>query len=182
VFHQQLAQATDPAQVAKIQANMQQNERYIAQQGAVINQIKPNVDQFYQIRKQQVSDIMESTRKGFQDKELRNQYVFNELRDKISKDWSGAKTQLVPGVDNIDLVTSDEHILGLIRDGLKYRDKPKAKASGSSIAALTGRRAGTQINSPKDQLTSLQEKARAGDKGAQDNLLVAKLNALRGRR
>ena len=181
-FQQQLAQTQDPAARARIQAGLQQNERYIAQQSATINQLKPNVDQFYEIRKQQVAEILDGNRRGFKDKELRNNYVFNEIRDKVSRDWTGAKTQLVPGIDNIDLVSSDEHILGLLRDGLKYRDKPKAKSAGSSIAALTSRRAGTTIASPKDELQSLQEKARAGDKKAQDNLLVAKMNALRGRR
>jgi hypothetical protein len=88
----------------------------------------------------------------------------------------------VPGIDNIDLICSDEHILSLVRDGLKYRDRPKAKSAGGSIAALTSRKGSATINPPKDEMSSLQEKARAGDKKAQDNLLVAKLNALRGRR
>jgi hypothetical protein len=108
--------------------------------------------------------------------------VYNEIREKVAKEWEGAKKQLVPGIDNIDLISSDEHILSLLRDGIKYRDRPKAKSAGSSIAALTGKRAGTTIATPKDELTSLQEKARAGDKKAQDNLLVAKMNALRQQR
>jgi hypothetical protein len=161
---------------------MAQNEKWIAQQAATINQLKPNVEQFYDIRKQQVKEVLESSRKGFKDSELKNQYVYNEIREKVSKDWPAATNQIVPGIDNIDLISSDEHILSLIRDGLKYRDRPKAKSAGSSIASLQGKRAGTAINPPKDQLTSLQEKARAGDKKAQDNLLVAKMNALRGRR
>jgi len=181
-FQQQLAATQDPAMIAKIQANMTQNERYMQQQAATINQLKPNVEQFYHIRSQQVQEILDTNRKNFKDKELRNQYVYNEIRDKVSKDWAGANSQLVPGVNNIDLISSDEHILSLIRDGLKYRDRPKAKSSGSSIAALTNRKGSTSISPGKDQLTSLQEKARAGDKKAQDNLLVAKMNALRGRR
>ncbi len=181
-FQQQLAATEDPAQQARIRANMEQNERYIAQQGAVINQLKPNVEQFYDIRRQQVAEVLENSRKNFKDKELRNQYVYNEIREKVAKEWEGAKKQLVPGIDNIDLISSDEHILSLLRDGIKYRDRPKAKSAGSSIAALTGKRAGTTIATPKDELTSLQEKARAGDKKAQDNLLVAKMNALRQQR
>lgn len=182
IFQQQLASTQDPATRARIEASMQQNERYIAQQGQTINQLKPNVDQFYEIRKQQVNEILTNNRKSFQDKELRNEYVYNEIREKVAKGWAGAKGQLVPGVDNLDLISADEHIVSLLRDGLKFRDRPKAKSAGSSIAALTTRRSGSTITAGKDEMTSLQEKARSGDKKAQDNLLVAKMNALRSRR
>ena len=183
-FQQQLAQTQDPAAIARIQAAMQQNERYIQTQSATINQLKPNVDQFYQIRSQQVQEVLENNRKQFKDKELRNEYVYNEIRDKVSKDWAGAKGQLVPGVNNIDLISSDEHLLGLIRDGLKYRDKPKSKSAGGSIAALTSKRGGTQIqNNNQDEISSLRQKAQGGDKKAADNLLVAQMRAMRaGRR
>ena len=181
-FQQQLAQTADPAQRARIQANMAQNERYLQQQGQVINQLKPNLDQFYQLRGQQVQEILETGRKNFQDKELKNEYVYNEVRNKVSKGWAGADGQLVPGIRNIDLISADEHILSLLRDGIKYRDRPRAKSSGNSIAALTNRRASSTITSGKDQLSSLQEKAKAGDRGAQENLLVAKMNAMRAAR
>ena len=183
-FQQQLAQTQDPAAIARIQAAMQQNERYIQTHSATINQLKPNVDQFYQIRSQQVQYVLENNRKQFKDKELRNEYVYNEIRDKVSKDWAGAKGQLVPGVNNIDLISSDEHLLGLIRDGLKYRDKPKSKSAGGSIAALTSKRGGTQIqNNNQDEISSLRQKAQGGDKKAADNLLVAQMRAMRaGRR
>jgi len=182
-FQQQLAQAQDPATRARIQASIQQNERYIAQQSALVNQLKPNVDQFYQLRSQQVQEILETNRKGFKDKELKNRAIYEEIREKVAKDWSGANGQLVPGVKNIDLISSDEHLLSLIRDGLKYRDRPVAKSSGASIAALTSRKAGTTIQTRSgNQLSDLQEKAKAGDKKAQDNLLLAKMNALRSQR
>ena len=182
-FAQQLAQAQDPATRARIQANMQQNERYLAQQAQTVNQLKPQVDQFYDIRKRQVGEALENSRKNFKDKELRNSAIYSELRDKISTGWEGAKNQLVPGVDNIDLIISDEHILSLINDGFKYRNKPKSKAAGGSIAALTNKRSNTQIPSPKSEMEALQAKARAGDNKAADNLLIAKMNALRaGRR
>jgi ribosomal protein S16 len=182
-FQQQLAQTQDPAVRARIQASMQQNERYIASQAQTINQLKPNVDQFYDMRSQQVKDILESQRKGFKDKELRNSAIYDEVREKIAKGWESAKGQLVPGIDNIDLISSDEHLLSLIRDGLKYRDRPKAKSAGSSIAALTTRTGTTKIqNNAKDELSSLQDKARAGDRNAQDNLLVAKMKAMRAQR
>jgi hypothetical protein len=110
--------------------------------------------------------------------------VFNEIREKVAKNWQAAKNQLVPGVDNIDLISSDEHILSLIRDGLKYRERPQTKSAGSSIAALTAKK--SSITNSKTQsmanLSELQERANKGDRKAQDNLLVAKLQALRGQR
>ena len=182
-FQQQLATTNDPAQRARIQASIQQNERYIAQQGQVINQLKPNVDQFYDIRRQQVTETLENNRKAFQDKELKNSAIYNEVREKIAKGWSGAEGQLVPGIKNLDLISADEHILSLLRDGLKYRDRPKTKSAGSSIAALTTRQGSTKIQSnAKDELSQLQEKAKAGDRKAADNLLLAKMNAMRARR
>jgi hypothetical protein len=185
-FQQQLAQTSDPAQVARIQAAMQQNERYIQQQSATIGQLKPNVDQFYEIRRQQVAEVLENNRKNFQDKELRNTYVYNEIRDKVSKGWEGARRQLVPGVDNIDLISSDEHLLALVRDGLKYRDRPKGKSAGGSIAALTNRKAGTAMPSGNtDNESNLRDKAKGRGKEAiqaADNLLVARLQNMRATR
>ena len=185
-FQQQLASTQDPAAVARIQAAMQQNERYIQQQSATIGQLKPNVDQFYEIRKQQVQEVLETNRKNFQDKELRNSYVYNEIRDKVAKGWEGAKRQLVPGVDNIDLISSDEHLLALVRDGLKYRDRPKGKSAGGSIAVLTNRKAGTAMPSGNsDNESNLREKAKGRGKEATqaaDNLLVARLQNMRATR
>jgi len=183
VFQQQLSQTRDPAQVARIQAAMTQNERYIQQQSETIKQLKPNVDQFYDIRRQQVAGILDSNRKSFQDKELKNEYVYNEIRDKVAKGWAGAKGQLIPGIDNLDLISSDEHILGLLRDGIKYRDKPKARQSGNSIAALTNKRTNTQIPAGSEsEMSDLRNKARGGDKKAADNLLVAQLKNIRAAR
>mgnify|MGYP003333150735 CR=1 FL=1 len=182
-FRQQLASTNDPAQQARIQAAMQQNEQYIRQQSATIAHLKPNLDQFYDIRRQQVQEVLTNNRKGFQDKELRNEYVYNEIRDKVSKGWSAANNQLVPGVPNIDLISSDEHILSLIRDGLKYRDRPKAKGAGASIAALTSKRSGTQIqDNSREEVSNLREKARGGDKKAADNLLMAHMRSIRASR
>jgi hypothetical protein len=187
-FQQQLAQAQsrgDEATALRIQANMQQNEAWIKQQVAQIQQLKPNLQQFYQIRQQQVQQVLEQNRKNFQDKELRNEYVYNELREKVSKNWTAANNQLVPGVNNLDLISADEHILGLIRDGLKYRERPTTKSAGSSIAALTSKKTNAVANAKTQEQQNfqrLQEQANKGDKKAQDNLLLAKLNAMRGRR
>ena len=186
-FQQQLVQATqmgDIATATRIKANMEQNERWIAQQSNTIQELKPRVDEFYKIRQQQVASVLDDGRKQFKDKELKNEYVYNELRNKISKGWESANHQLVVGIPNIDLVSSDEHIMSLLRDGLKYREKPASKSSGSSIAALTTKRSGISNSKTQEQanISNLQELASKGNKKAQDNLLVAKLNAMRGRR
>ena len=182
-FQQQLAQTNDPGHQARIRANMQQNERYIQQHGQLIGQIKPQVDQFYENRREQVKGILDSNRRAFTDKELKNDYVYNEVRDKVSKNWAGAKTQLVPGVDNIDLIASDEHILSLLRDGLKFRDRPKAASAGSSIAALQGRKgSSTAVRSQDQAISQLRDQAKGGDKKAADNLLTARLQSIRAAR
>ena len=182
VFQQQLAQVQDPAQAARIQASMQQNEQYIQSQQQVIGQLKPAVDEFRSIRRQQVTEVLESTRKGFQDKELKNEYVYNELRGKIEKLWPGAKTELIPGVPNIDLIASDEALLSLVRDGLKYRSKPTTKQAGSSIAQLTQRKGAVQNSRSDSGIEKLREQAKAGDKKAGDNLLMQRLSQIRGNR
>ena len=181
-FQQQLAQTRDPATVARIQAAMQQNEQYIRQQQAVIGQMKPMVDQFRQVRAQQVSERLAQARKSFTDKELKNEYVYNEVREKVSKLWPQAKQEIIPGVPNIDLISSDENLLSLVRDGLRYRDKPSTKSAGSSMAALTQRRGATTQKGGSDDLGKLREQAKGGDKKAADNLLLTRLKQIRGGR
>ena len=179
-FQQQLASTSDPAQQARIHASMQQNERYIQQQQALIGQLRPAVDQFREVRRQQVSEVLEKNRKSFTDKDLKNEYVFNELRDKISKVWPESRSELVPGIPNIDLISSDENLLSLVRDGLKYRNTPKTKSAGSSIAQLTQRRGNTQGGRNSDgEISKLREQAKAGDKKAGDNLLMQRLSQIR---
>ena len=182
-FQQQMARTQDPAARARIQASMQHNEEYIRQQQSLIGQLSPAVDQFRQLRSQQVSQALESSRKAFTDKELKNDYVYKEVRDKIAKVWPHANREIVPGVANIDLVSSDEGLLSLIRDGLKYRDKPSTKSAGSSMAALTSRKGSSQRNSSDSDISKLREQAKSGDKKAADNLLLQRLQSIRsGRR
>lgn len=182
-FQQQLAQTQDPAQRARIQAGMQQNEQYIMQQQALIRELQPAVDQFRQMRGQQVAEVLATNRKNFQDKELRNEYVYNEVREKLAKLWPSAKSEIVPGVPNIDLISSDEALLSLVRDGLRYRSKPNTKGAGSSIAQLTTRKGSTtQRGSGGDDFSKLREQAKAGDKKAADNLLVQRLQSIRANR
>jgi len=182
-FQQQLAATQDPGQQARIQASMRQNEQYIRQQQSVIGELKPAVDQFRQVRRNQVSERLDAARKGFQDKELRNEYVYNELRDKVAKVWPEARSEIIPGIANIDLISSDENLLALVRDGLKYRSKPTTKSAGSSMAALTQRRGGsTGGRNQDDSMSKLREQANTGDKKAGDNLLVQRLQQIRGGR
>ena len=181
-FQQQLARTQDPAARARIQASMQHNEEYIRQQQGLIGQLAPAVDQFRQLRSQQVSEALETSRKNFTDKELKNEYVYKEVRDKIAKVWPHANKEIVPGVANIDLVSSDEGLLSLIRDGLKYRDKPSTKSAGSSMAALTSRKGSSQRNSSDSEINKLREQAKSGDKKAADNLLMQRLQSIRGGR
>jgi hypothetical protein len=182
-FQQQLAQTNDPALRARIEASMAQNEQYISQQQQVISQLKPAVDEFRQVRAQQVSERLTQARKSFQDKELKNEYVYNEIRDKVAKLWPQAKQELIPGVQNIDLISSDENLLSLVRDGLRYRDKPQVKSAGSSMAVLTQRRGSTNQNrGQNDDISKLREQAKSGDKKAADNLLMARLKQIRSGR
>ena len=182
-FQQQLAHTQDAAEQARIRASMEQNERYITQQGDVIRQLKPAVDQFRQIRQQQVTQVLDTNRKAFTDKELKNEFVYNELREKIAKSWPQSQEELIPGVKNLDLIASDETILSLVRDGLKYRDRPQTKQAGGSLAALTrGKTSNTQARQSEDGINKLREQAKGGDKKAADNLLVAQLSKLRAAR
>ena len=184
-FQQQLAQTRDPATIARIQASMQQNEAYIRQQQNLIGQIKPAVDQFKQIRANQVTERLTQARKAFNDKELKNEYVYNEVRDKVSKLWPQAGLELIPGVKNIDLISSDEGLLSLVRDGLRYRDKPTTKSAGSSMAALTQRRGSSTQRGNNDDLSKLREQAKKGGKEgiqAADNLLTQRLTQIRSAR
>ena len=182
-FAQQLNQTQDVAQQARIRASMEQNERYIQQQTQTIASLRPQVDQFRQIRQQQVSQVLENNRKNFSDRELKNDYVFREVREKVAKGWRDAEGELIPGVKNIDLISSDEHILSLLRDGLKFRDRPQTKTAGASIAALQTRKGTAAAGRGADQeIAELRDRAKSGDKKAADNLLVAQLSRLRAAR
>jgi hypothetical protein len=184
VFNQQLRQTNDPAEHARIQASMQQNEQYINGMQEDIKSLQPAVTQFRSIRAKQVTQHLESARKNFTDKELKNQHLYQELRDNVSKIWKHAKAETIPGVANIDLISSDEEILSLVRDGLRYRDKPKnTRSAGSSMAQLTNRKGGSQGQRNQNQgIDKLREQANSGDKKAADNLLVAQLNRIRQQR
>jgi hypothetical protein len=182
-FQQQLARAQDPAEVARIHASMAQNEQYIRQQQKQINRLKPAVDEFRQIRSKQVNEALTTARKQFTDKELKNEYVYNEIRDKLAKIWPHAKNESIPGIPNIDLIASDEALLSLVRDGLRYRDKPTTKSAGASMAQLTNRKGSTNTaKSNDDNISKLREQANRGDKKAADNLLVAQLQRIRAGR
>lgn len=179
-FQQQLAATQDAAQQARIRASMQQNERYIQQQQRLIGELKPRVDEFRQVRQQQVSEVLDRNRRNFQDKELKNEFVYNEIRDKVRRGWQDAEHELIPGIKNIDLISSDEHILSLIRDGLKYRDRPTQKSAGASIAQLQNRKGTMKSDASRErQIEQLRDQAKGGDKKAADNLLTQRLSQIR---
>lgn len=179
VFNQQLATVQDAGQRARIEASIRQNEQYIQQQQQLIGRLKPSVDQFREIRRQQVREVLENTRKSFQDRELKNEYVYNELRGKLERVWPTAKQEIIPGVANIDLIASDETLLSLVRDGLKFRNAAKPKSAGASIAQLTSRKGSSQQRTSDDGISKLREQAKAGDKKAGDNLLMQRLSQIR---
>ena len=183
-FADMLAKATTYAEKTSIEDSMRQNEKVLTESYHEINTLKPKVDQFYDIRKKQVTEVLNNNRKSFTDKDLKNEFIYGEIKDKVAKGWDGAKGQLVPGIDNIDLISADEHIISLLRDGLKYRDKPSSKSSGGSLAAMGTRNTGNNIPSGKqgDNLSNLREKAKTGDKKAGDNLLEARLKTIKASR
>jgi len=80
-------------------------------------------------------------------------------------------------------VTSDETLLGLIRDGLKYRDRPASKQAGSSMAVLTRKSQSTpNTKTEQESISKLREQAKGGDKKAADNLLMQQLSKIRSAR
>ena len=112
---------------------------------------------------------------------MANKANFNELRDKLSKECKGANGAFVPGVPNIDLVSSDEYLLGLIRDGMKFREGPKIKNAGGSLAAAS-RPVAKAKTAPDNEVEKLQKQAKSGDKNAARDLLATMLAANKQRK
>ena len=173
-WKQILDNAQDEVQRSEAEAAIRQNAQLIKEKSEFIQANRPKVEQFYQQRSAFVQEQLEKARQSFTDKELANKATFTELREKLSKDWKGANGSFVPGVPNIDLVSSDEYLLGLIRDGMKFREGPKVRNAGGSLAAAN-RPAAKAKTSPDDKATELQKKAQAGDKNAARDLLATML-------
>ena len=177
-YNQQWAQirdaATDEVQRSEAEAAIRQNAKLIQEKGEFIKTSRPKVDQFYQQRSAFVQEQLEKSRQSFTDKELANKANFSELREKLSKDWKGANGSFVPGVPNIDLVSSDEYLLSLIRDGMKFREGPKVRNAGGSLAAANQPKAKAKT-SQDTKVEELQKKAQAGDKNAARDLLATML-------
>ena len=180
-WKQILDNATDEVQRSEAEAAIRQNNELIQEKSKFIQTNRPKVEQFYQQRTAFVQEQLEKARQSFSDKELSNKANFNELREKLSKDWKGANGSFVPGVPNLDLVSSDEYLLGLIRDGMKFREGPKVKNAGGSLAAASRptARAKTATDTKAEEL---QKKAQAGDKSATRDLLAMTLAAHKTRR
>jgi hypothetical protein len=174
-------QATDEIERSRAEAAIRQNAQLIEEKAGFIKSNRPKVEQFFAIRSQYVQEQLEQARQSFSDKELSNKVHFEELREKLAKNWKGANGSYVPGVKNIDLLSSDEHILGLIRDGMKFREGPKVKNAGGSLAA-SNRPVSKAKTSPTPASQQLQERANKGDKKAAQDLLAAMLAANKNRR
>ena len=174
-------QATDEIERSRAEAAIRQNTQLIEEKASFIKSNRPKVEQFYQARSQFVQEQLEQARQSFSDKELANKANFTELRDKLSKEWKGANGSYIPGVQNIDLLSSDEYILGLIRDGMKFREGPKVKNAGGSLAA-TSKPVARAKTSPTPASQQLQERAAKGDKNAARDLLATMLQSNRNRR
>jgi len=177
-FNQQWKQiydnATDDVRRSEAEAAIRQNNELIQEKSEFIKANRPRVEQFFNHRSEFVKQQLEQSRQSFKDKELANKAVFTELRDKLSKEWNGASGSFVPGVQNIDLVSSDEYLLGLIRDGMKFREGPKVKNAGGSLAAASKPMARGKT-APEDKTVELQRKAQSGDKNAARDLLATML-------
>ncbi len=166
--------ATDDIRRSEAEAAMRQNNELIQEKSQFIQANRPKVEQFFNQRSEFVKQQLEQARQNFTDKELANKAVFTELREKLSKDWKGAGNTFVPGVPNIDLVSGDEYLLGLIRDGMKFREGPKVKNAGGSLAAASKPMARGKT-APEDKTVELQKKAQSGDKNAARDLLATLL-------
>jgi hypothetical protein len=172
---------TDPAERSRAEAAMRQNAQLIEEKSQFIRANRPKVEQFYHHRSVFVQQTLEKARQSFTDKELSNKAVFSEIREKLSKDWKGAGGSFVPGVPNIDLVSSDEYLLGLVRDGMKFREGPKVKNAGGSLAAAS-RPVSKAKTAPDNEMEKLQKQAKSGDKNAARDLLATMLAANKRKR
>jgi hypothetical protein len=184
-YNQQWSQiyqnTTDPTERSRAEAAMRQNAQLIEEKSEFIKANRPKVEQFYQHRSAMVQETLEKARQSFTDKELSNKAVFTEIREKLGKDWKGANGSFVPGVPNIDLVSSDEFLLGLIRDGMKFREGPKVKNAGGSLAAAS-RPVAKAKTAPDNEMEKLQKQAKSGDKNAARDLLATMLAANKRKR
>jgi hypothetical protein len=173
--------ATDPSERSQAEAAIRQNASLIEEKSQYIRANRPKVEQFFQHRAAYVQNTLENARRSFADKELSNRAVFTELREKLGKEWKGAAGSYIPGVQNIDLVSSDEYLLGLIRDGMKFREGPKVRNVGSSLAAAS-RPVTKAKTSPDNEVERLQKQAKTGDKNAARDLLATMLAANKQRK
>ena len=173
--------ATTELERSEAEAAIRQNSQLIQQKSEFIQANRPKVEEFVNARSNFVKENLDKARQSFTDRELANKANFEDLRNKLSKEWKSASATLVAGVPNIDLISSDEYLLGLIRDGMKFREKPVVRNVGGSIAASikSGAKAKT---SPSSETEKLQQAASKGDKGAARELLATMLATNKQRR
>ena len=173
--------ATTETQRSEAEAAMRQNASLIQEKSKFITDSRPKVSQFYQARTAYVQESLEKARQGFTDKELANKANFADLREKLGKEWKSAQGSFVPGVPNIDLVSSDEYLLGLVRDGMKFREGPIVRNAGGSLAA-SQKSVAKAKTAPDNKFETLQKKANSGNKDAARDLLATMLAANKRKR
>ena len=173
--------ATTETQRSEAEAAMRQNASLIQEKSQFITDSRPKVSQFYQARTAYVQETLEKARQGFTDKELANKANFADIREKLGKEWKSAQGSFVPGVPNIDLVSSDEYLLGLVRDGMKFREGPIVRNAGGSLAA-SQKSVAKAKTAPDNKFETLQKKANSGNKDAARDLLATMLAANKRKR
>jgi len=166
--------ATDEVQRSEAEAAIRQNAKLIQEKSQFIQTTRPKVEQFYEYRNQQVSQELEKLRQNFTDKELANKANYAEIRDKLPNFWKKANESIIGGVKNIDFISSDEDLLSLVRDGIKFREGPKVRNAGGSLAAAS-RPVAKAKTSAESKTEELQKKAASGDKNATRDLLATLL-------
>lgn len=176
-----LDKATNEEERLEALAGIKQNEKLIKEKSQVIQSTRPKVEQFFKARAEQVGKMLNHAVENYRDKSLQKEV--GGIREQLSKSWASYNQALVPGVANIDLITADEGLMSLVRDGLKFRAGPKSvKNTGGSIAATGKVLTSKGVTTQKSDVSELQEKAAKGDKSAQHNLLAAMLAANKRRR
>ena len=173
--------ATDEVKRSEAEAAIRQNSQLIQEKSQFIQTNRPKVEQFYHQRSAYVQEQLERSRQGFTDKELSNKANFTELRDKLGKEWKAANGSFIPGVPNIDLVSSDEYLLGLVRDGMKFREGPIVRNAGGSLAA-SNKTVAKSKTAPESKAEELQKRSSKGDKTATHDLLASMIAANKRRR
>lgn len=139
----------DPVAEVEIGSVIRELGADIEKDKRMILELRPKVSEYRKRKADSIAEEMEKARVSFEDKELKNKVIYEELTEKLIKEWPSAKKEQIPGIPNLSIIMSDEKILSLVRDGLKYRAKPNSKQVGSSVAATLKEIGSTSKPKPK---------------------------------